>query len=42
MKFSSILLNAMGMGALVVSGRLSLTALASLALMRVRPAEAAG
>ena len=36
-----LLLNAMGPGALVVSGGLSLAALASLALLRVQPAEAA-
>jgi MFS family permease len=36
-----LLLNVMGMGALVVSGGLSLAALASLALLRVQPAEAA-
>jgi MFS family permease len=35
-----LLLNAMGTGALVVSGGLSLAALASLALLRVQPAEA--
>ena len=37
-----LLLNVMGTGALVVSGGLSLAALASLALLRVQPAEAAG
>ena len=36
-----LLLNVMGMGALLVSGGLSLAALASLALLRVQPAEAA-
>jgi MFS family permease len=36
-----LLLNAMGPGALVVSGGLSLAALFSLALLRVQPAEAA-
>jgi MFS family permease len=36
-----LLLNVMGTGALVVSGGLSLAALASLALLRVQPAEAA-
>jgi len=36
-----LLLNVMGMGALAVSGGLSLAALASLALLRVRSAEAA-
>jgi hypothetical protein len=36
-----LLLNAMGTGALVVSGGLSLAAFASLALLRVRPAAAA-
>jgi hypothetical protein len=36
-----LLLNVMGMGALVVSGGLSLAVLASLALLRVQPAEAA-
>ena len=35
-----LLLNAMGMGALVISGGLSLAALASLALLRIQPAEA--
>ena len=35
-----LLLNAMGTGALLVSGGLSLAALASLALLRLRPAEA--
>ena len=37
-----LLLNVMGTGALLVSGGLSLAALASLALLRVQPAEAAG
>ena len=36
-----LLLNVMGTGALLVSGGLSLAALASLALLRVQPAEAA-
>jgi len=36
-----LLLNVMGMGALLVSGGLSLAALASLALLRAQPAEAA-
>jgi hypothetical protein len=36
-----LLLNVMGMGALLVSGGLSLAAPASLALLRVQPAEAA-
>ena len=35
-----LLLNAMGMGALLISGGLSLAALASLALLRIQPAGA--
>jgi len=35
-----LLLNAMGLGALLISGGLSLAALASLALLRIQPAEA--
>jgi hypothetical protein len=38
---SVLLLKVMGTGALVVSGGLSLAAPASLALLRVQPAEAA-